>query len=84
MARGRRGKAFNNLCWIRQLGVDDIYIKEEVYSLDTALEQQRSAVGLGFWQPFQRLAKDKKVIWRFFLGGMLFVRQNGSGINAIN
>lgn len=84
MFKGRRQQALDSLVWIRHLDINDIYIKEEVYAIDAALEQQSSTVGLGFWQPFQRVAKDKKVLYRFFLGGSLFFWQNGSGINAIN
>ena len=57
---------------------------EEVSAIDEALEAQRSSTGLGFWKPFQALRRDRKVLYRFFLGGALFFWQNGSGINAIN
>ena len=69
--KGRRGEALRNLCWIRQLPVDDIYIVEEVAAIDQAIEYQRSTVGLGFWQPFRAVGRDRKVQWRFFLGGMM-------------
>ncbi|KAJ5894017.1 hypothetical protein N7495_005708 [Penicillium taxi] len=82
--RGNREKAIKNLCWIRQLPQDDIYMIEEIGAIDQALEEQRSTVGLGFWQPFKAVGKNKKVQWRLFLGTMLFFWQNGSGINAIN
>lgn len=51
---------------------------EEISAIDNAIEYQRSTVGLGFWQPFKTVAKDKKVMWRFFLGGALFFWQNVS------
>jgi len=57
---------------------------EEIASIDAALEHQRATVGLGFWQPFKALGTNKRVMYRFFLGGSLFFWQNGSGINAIN
>lgn len=57
---------------------------EEISAIDNAIEYQRSSVGLGFWQPFKTVARDKKVMYRFFLGGALFFWQNTSGINAIN
>ena len=84
MSKGKREKAIKNLCWIRQLPEDDIYIKEELYAMDQNIEQQEAAGGQGFWQPFKLLAKSRKIQWRFFLGGMLFFWQNASGINAIN
>lgn len=84
MLRGRREEALKNLTYIRQLEVSDIYMKEEIYAIDESIDSQRESVGLGFWQPFKALARDKKVMYRFFLGGSLFFWQNTSGINAIN
>ena len=82
--KGQRERAMRNLCWIRQLEADDIYMLEEVTAIEGGLEHQRVAVGLGFWQPFKTLSRNKKVQYRFFLGMSLFFWQNGSGINAIN
>ncbi|KAF1959621.1 quinate permease [Byssothecium circinans] len=81
--KGKREQAMKNLCWIRNLPADDIYLVEEVAAIDAQIEHDRIHVGPGFWKPFIAL-KQKKVLWRFFLGGMLFLWQNGSGINAIN
>ena len=81
--KGRREQAIQNLCWIRNLPADDLYIVEELAAIDAQLEYERVHVGAGFWKPFAAL-KQPKVLWRFFLGGMLFLWQNGSGINAIN
>ena len=57
---------------------------EEISAIDQAQEEQRSTIGIGFWKPFQAAATNKRVMWRLFLGSMLFFWQNGSGINAIN
>lgn len=84
MANHKREQAIKNLCWIRNLPQDELYIVEEVAFLDAALEAQESVFGTGFWKPFQAVKKSRKIQWRFFLGGMLFLWQNGSGINAIN
>ncbi|KAF7939294.1 uncharacterized protein EAE97_007374 [Botrytis byssoidea] len=84
MSRGDRATALKNLCWIRKLPQDDIYMLEEVSSIEAALEQQQATVGLGFWQPFRALGNDRKVMYRFALGCSLFFWQNTSGINAIN
>lgn len=82
-SKGKRAEAMKVLCWMRHLEADDIYIVEEVAQIDEELERYRKNVGAGFWKPFLSL-KDARVRWRFFLGGMLFLWQNGSGINAIN
>lgn len=74
--KGRREKAMKTLCWMRNLQPDDIYIIEEVSFIDADLEKFRREVGAGFWKPFLSL-KERKVQWRFFLGAMLFVFQNG-------
>jgi sugar porter (SP) family MFS transporter len=83
-SKGRRELAIKNLCWLRMLTPDDLYLQEELAAIDSALEQQQASVGLGFWDPFRALFRDRKVLWRFFLGGSLFFWQNTSGINAIN
>jgi sugar porter (SP) family MFS transporter len=80
---GEREQALKNLCWIRNLPADDLYIVEELAAIDAQIEYERVHIGAGFWKPFAAL-KQPKVLWRFFLGGMLFLWQNGSGINAIN
>ena len=82
-SKAKREEALRALCWVRKLDVTDIYLIEEVQSIDQELERYRLEVGAGFWKPFLAL-KQRKVQWRFFLGGMLFLWQNGSGINAIN
>lgn len=84
MSKGHRSKSIKNLCWIRNLPEDNIYIKEEIYFIDQNIESQISAGGLGFFQPFKLLASSRKIQWRFFLGGSLFFWQNASGINAVN
>lgn len=83
-SKGKREEGLKNLCWIRNLESDHLYLVEEVAFIDAALEEQAATVGLGFWQPFKAVGRSRKVQWRFFLGGMLFLWQNGSGINAIN
>lgn len=80
----RRAEAMKNLSWIRQLDATDIYITEEVAAIDQAYEDQRSTIGFGFWKPFKALGARPNLMWRLFLGCMLFFWQNGSGINAIN
>ncbi|KAM0720877.1 hypothetical protein Q7P37_003162 [Cladosporium fusiforme] len=84
MSKHRREAAIQNLCWIRKLPADDLYIVEEIASLDLAIEEQFTAIGEGFWKPFQAAGKSRKVQWRLLLGCLLFMWQNGSGINAIN
>ncbi|KAI1823301.1 quinate permease [Xylaria intraflava] len=83
IANGRREEGVANLCWIRMLSSDELYIIEEVGFVDEEVERYRREVGVGFWKPFASL-RIKRVQWRFFLGSMLFFWQNGSGINAIN
>lgn len=82
--RGRRDEGIRNLGYLRMLDQNDVYLLEEIASIDAAIEHQRATVGIGFWQPFRALGKDRKVMYRFFLGGSLFFWQNCSGINAIN
>ncbi|KAA8627722.1 quinate permease [Pyrenophora tritici-repentis] len=83
LSKGRREQALKDLCWIRNLPEDHPYIMEELEAIDAQVEHDRITVGPGFWKPFAAL-KQRKVQYRLFLGGMLFLWQNGSGINAIN
>jgi len=84
LSKNRREEALKNLCWIRNLPSEDMYIVEEVTFLDLALEEQASTVGIGFWQPFRAVGTNRRVQWRFVLGGTLFALQNSTGINAVN
>ncbi|KAL2847977.1 general substrate transporter [Aspergillus pseudodeflectus] len=82
--RGKREQGIETLAWIRNLPADHIYMMEEVSMIDQSLEQQRAKIGLGFWKPFKAAWTNKRILYRLFLGSMLFLWQNGSGINAIN
>ncbi|KAG7104723.1 Quinate permease like protein [Verticillium longisporum] len=82
-SKGKNEQGLKILCWIRNLEPTDIYIQEEMSYINEDVERYRREVGAGFWKPFGAL-KQKKIQWRFFLGGMLFLWQNGSGINAVN
>ncbi|KIW08182.1 uncharacterized protein PV09_01113 [Verruconis gallopava] len=84
LTQNKREKAIKNLCWIRQLPADHIYIVEEVSFIDAAIEEQSKAIGTGFWKPFLAVKRSRSLQWRLILGCLLFMWQNGSGINAIN
>jgi hypothetical protein len=73
--RGRREEAIKNLTWLRQLPVDHIYMQEEILAIDSAIEAQRNSVGLGFWEPFKALVNNRKVLYRFILGGKYYTFQ---------
>lgn len=83
-SHGHREAAIRNLSWIRQLPADHVYMMEEITGIDYALEQQSATIGIGFWKPFKAAGSDKRVMYRLFIGSMMFLWQNGSGINAIN
>lgn len=83
LTKGQREKGLKDLAWIRNLPADHTYIQEEVDAIDAQIEHDRVHVGAGFWKQFTVL-RHRHVQWRLFLGGMLFLWQNGSGINAIN
>lgn len=75
-SKGRREEAIKNLAWIRKLDRENTYLREEISYIDEDIERYNSSVGAGFWKPFQAL-KERRVQWRFLLGGLLFVFQNG-------
>jgi sugar porter (SP) family MFS transporter len=74
--KGRREEAMRILCWIRNLEPTDTYIIEEASYIDEELERYRRDVGAGFWKPFRAL-KQRKIQYRFLIGALLFVFQNG-------
>ena len=76
LSKGKREKALKILCWMRQLEQDHPYMQEEVGYIDDDLEKYHREVGAGFWKPFLAL-KERKMQYRFFLGAMLFLFQNG-------
>lgn len=82
--RGKREQAIKNLCWLRNLPEDHVYMQEEIAAINYAIDQQASTMGMGFWQPFKVVINNRRVLYRFLLGGSLFMFQNGTGINAIN
>lgn len=83
-SKGKREQGLKNLLWIRNLPAENFYIVEELAFIEAALEEQKSTVGLGFFDPFKAVFRSRSLQWRVFLGTTLFIFQNGSGINAIN
>ncbi|KAI5273695.1 quinate permease [Aureobasidium subglaciale] len=83
-SKGKREQGLKNLLWIRNLPAENFYIVEEISFIESALEEQKSSVGLGFFDPFKAVFRSRSLQWRVFLGTTLFIFQNGSGINAIN
>jgi hypothetical protein len=77
--KGRREKGIANLCWYRQLSPDDTYILEEIEMMDLQIND----LPTGFIKPIRLALSNSTVLWRLFLGHMLFLLQNFSGINAI-
>lgn len=74
--KGRREEAMKILCWMRNLEPNDIYIVEEVAYIDEDLDRYHNEVGAGFFKPFRAL-KERHIQYRFLLGALLFVFQNG-------
>ncbi|KAF7545668.1 hypothetical protein G7Z17_g8998 [Cylindrodendrum hubeiense] len=82
-SKGRNEEGLKILCWMRNLPEEHIYIVEEMNYINEDIERFHNDVGAGLWKPFRSL-KDRKIQWRFMIGTLLFLFQNGSGINAIN
>ncbi|BGP58628.1 hypothetical protein JCM8202_006395 [Rhodotorula sphaerocarpa] len=84
MARDRRSDAIKNLCYLRQLSPEDQYIVSEVNEIDMQVESDRRTVGRGFWGPFRQVFGTSFLFRRMMITVLLFMFQNGTGINAIN
>lgn len=75
-ANGRGEEGTKVLCWIRNLNENDLYIVEEISSINEDIDRFNNEVGAGFWKPFKCL-RERKVQWRFALITLLFIFQNG-------
>jgi hypothetical protein len=84
ISRDRRAEAIKNLCFIRKLSPEDPYIISEVNEIDIQVEHDRTAVGTGFWAPFRQVLGRSFLFRRMIITTMLFMWQDGTGINAIN
>ncbi|GAA5906975.1 hypothetical protein JCM8208_003728 [Rhodotorula glutinis] len=81
--RGRREEGLKKLCYLRQLPLDHVYMREEIEMIDAAIEEDERILGTGFWAPF-KVFRNRALLYRLVLTCALFAWQNGTGINAIN
>ena len=81
---GYREEGIASLAKIRGLDRNHVYVQEELAQIDHGIDLRRTSIGMGLMAPFKEIFRNKKVMYRLFLGGSLFFWQNGSGINAIN
>ncbi|KAJ5461907.1 Quinate permease [Penicillium daleae] len=79
LGRHKRNQAVRSLTWLRKLPETDPYILFEIGDIESDLERRP----MSFWKPFKEL-RHRRMQWRFTMGGLLFMFQNASGINAIN
>ena len=84
ISRGRRDEAIKNLCYLRKLEYNDPYMVQEVNDIDLQVENDRTAVGSGFFAPIRHLFSRGYLFRRMLCTASLFMWQNGTGINAIN
>ncbi|KPV71552.1 uncharacterized protein RHOBADRAFT_40363 [Rhodotorula graminis WP1] len=84
ISRGRRDEAIKNLCYLRKLEYNDPYLVQEVNDIDLQVENDRTAVGPGFFAPIRHLFSRGYLFRRMLTTAGLFCLQNGTGINAIN
>ncbi|GAA5944034.1 sugar porter family MFS transporter [Sporobolomyces koalae] len=82
--RSRRDEAIKNLCYIRNLDRNDAYLIQEINDIDLQVENDRTAVGTGFWAPFRQVFTKWYLTRRLIITSTLFMWQNATGINAIN
>ncbi|CAK5268041.1 unnamed protein product [Mycena citricolor] len=80
----RRSQALRNLCILRNLPADAPYIVEELAQIEAGIAHERSLAGAGFFGPMLSVSRSPALLYRLMLGSIMFVWQNGTGINAIN
>jgi hypothetical protein len=83
-SRDRNEQALRNLAYLRGLPENAKYVQEEFEDICIALESDRKKAGVGFTAPITSLFSSKNLIKRLVVCILLFVCQNGTGINAIN
>ena len=69
--QGKREKAEANLCKLRKLPADHVYIQEEMAMIDRALANERADVGPSFWGPFKGVFGNRFMFQRMLLGTSL-------------
>ncbi|GJN93286.1 hypothetical protein Rhopal_006333-T1 [Rhodotorula paludigena] len=84
ISRSRRDEAIKNLSFLRKLPADDPYMIQEINDIDLQVENDRTAVGSGFWAPFRQVFGKSFLFRRLLIVTSLFMWQNATGINAVN
>ncbi|GAA6060321.1 hypothetical protein JCM10212_000418 [Sporobolomyces blumeae] len=84
ISRSRRDEAINNLAYLRKLDRNHPYLIQEINDIDLQVENDRTAVGVGFWAPFRQVFTNWHLARRLMITSTLFMWQNATGINAIN
>ncbi|GAA5915717.1 hypothetical protein JCM6882_004124 [Rhodosporidiobolus microsporus] len=84
ISRSRRDEAIKNLTFLRKLDASDPYLIQEINDIDLQVENDRTAVGTGFWAPFRHLFSNWHLSRRLLITSTLFLWQNATGINAVN
>ncbi|KAF9477819.1 MFS quinate transporter QutD [Pholiota conissans] len=83
-SRERSEQALQNLAYLRGLPESAKYVQEEMEDIHTALDSDRKKGGTGFLAPITSLFSSRSFVKRLIVCVLLFVCQNGTGINAIN
>jgi sugar porter (SP) family MFS transporter len=85
MAKGKEERARKSLCWIRNLPDGHEYIEGELLEIKASIahELEISRAGRSTTQIFKEVLAPG-IRWRVFMGALLMLLQNLTGINAIN
>ncbi|CAK5268061.1 unnamed protein product [Mycena citricolor] len=83
-SRDRNSQALRNLATLRNLPEDAPYVVEELAEIEAGIAHERSLAGAGFFGPLLTVFRSKALMYRLFIGCIMFAWQNGTGINAIN
>ena len=83
VAKGRIAQAKANLSSLTQLPETHPFYVQELNSIRRNVEESLQATGRGFFAPVLALFATRKMMYRLLLSTLLFMMQNGFGINAI-
>ncbi|RFU32248.1 hypothetical protein B7463_g4092, partial [Scytalidium lignicola] len=82
--RGRRSDAAKSLTWIRNLPEDHPYVRMELEDYERQMEHEKTIASGSSLKSLIRESFSKQIRRRIFVGCMLMIFQNSTGINAMN
>jgi sugar porter (SP) family MFS transporter len=82
--RERKSDAIKALTWVRNLPADHPFVEMEISDFERQMEHERTIASGASLKSLMRETFSPQVRFRVFIGCMLMIFQNSTGINAMN